>query len=303
MATERFMRGKPPVAKYVRPSLNVLVNRPEQARSAIEAGADMVYLDLAGLGQEKWHLMRGLQGIENHQRERIVPLLPRIHQSGDKYAYHQAVLSGFDSVMIANWSDLDWALANASRVYADYSLNVFNRHALNLLAEQGIRTACLSPELNFAQLDAFREHSETELLIHGELIIMQSRYCLLGGEIFPNREKCGRPCLKDEYYLRDGKGFEFPVSTDRECRFYAFNSRTLCMMEDLPRLLALRPASLRIEGRRLEGDALKMTVRLYQQAIDELWSGHKPDLSNYQQQLAKYSNSAFTKGHYFRGVA
>ncbi|NMC27604.1 MAG: peptidase U32, partial [Syntrophomonadaceae bacterium] len=135
------------------------------------------------------------------------------------------------------------------------------------------------------------------------MILMQSRYCLLGGRVGLEPEKCTRPCLKDEYYLRDGKGFEFPVSTDRECRFYVFNSRTLCMMEDLARLLALRPTSLRIEGRRLKADELKMTVKLYRQAIDELWTGNRPDFVKYQQQLAKLSNSAFTKGHYYRGVA
>jgi len=302
-AKELFLQQKPVIAQRMRPNLTVLVNRPELARSAIEAGADMVYLDLAGLGQVKWPLMRGLQGMEGGYRDRIVPILPRIQQSGDKFVYHQAVLSGFDSVMIASWADLEWALANLGRVYADYSLNVYNRHTLGLLAEKGIGTVCLSPELNFAQLDAFREYPGIELLIHGELILMQSRYCLLGGRSGLEQEKCTAPCLRDEYYLRDGKGFEFPVSTDRECRFYLFNSRTLCMMEDLSRLLALRPTSLRIEGRRLEGDDLKMTVNLYRQAIDELWSGNRPDLLNYQQHLAKVSNSAFTKGHYYRGVA
>jgi len=302
-AAEGFLRWKPIVTKSMQPGLTVLVNRPEQARVAIEAGADMAYLDLAGLGQGKWHLMRSLQEIEREHCKRIVPLLPRIQQSGDKSDYHQAVQSRFDSVMIASWADLGWALANTSRVYADYSLNVYNRQTLKVLSEPGVKTACLSPELNFAQLEAFRDYSGIELLIHGELILMQSRYCLLGGRIGPDGYKCGKPCLKDEYYLRDSKGFEFPVSTDRECRFYVFNSRTLCMMEDLARLLALRPASLRIEGRRLRTDDLKMTVKLYRQAIDEQWSGNSPGLAIYQQQLEKFSNSAFTKGHYYRGVA
>ncbi|NMC27443.1 MAG: U32 family peptidase, partial [Syntrophomonadaceae bacterium] len=161
---ELFLQQKPLFAESLRPGLTVLVNRPEQARLAMEAGADMVYVDLAGLGQEKWPLMRGLQAMESERSDRIVPLLPRIHQSGDKFAYKQAVLSGFDSVMIASWSDLEWALANVSRVYADYGLNIYNRHTLDILVGKGLKTACLSPELNFVQLEAFREYPGIELL-------------------------------------------------------------------------------------------------------------------------------------------
>ena len=66
---------------------------------------------------------------------------------------------------------------------------------------------------------------------------MQSEYCLLGGVLGGEGLKCEAPCTRNDYYLKDSKGYEFPVAVDADCRFYVFNSRTLCMMEDLARVL------------------------------------------------------------------
>ena len=46
----------------------------------------------------------------------------------------------------------------------------------------------------------------------------------------------------------DEKGYEFPVATDEQCRFYVFNSRRLCLLDDLQQLWPLGCESLRIEG-------------------------------------------------------
>ncbi len=296
-----------PVADHApasRPILSVAISKIEQAEIALQNGADRVYLGLEGLGTHK-HLrlaaIRELQAASAEAR-RIIPLLPRIRKPGEQQLHRGLAAAGFDAVMIASWADLEWGLNQGITVLADYNLNIFNNYSLRFLIQRGVAGVGLSPELSFERLQTFTDFSKVELLIHGESIIMESQHCMLGSVLGGGREKCAAPCVTNRYYLKDEKGYEFPVATDADCRFYIFNSRTLCMMSDLPRIVGLKPASLRIEARRLTDGQLAGTIKLYRQALNGILAGAKPDLGAYQQDLASLTPSAFTKGHYYRGV-
>jgi putative protease len=287
------------------PLLSVAVSKIEQVEIALQNGADRVYLGMEGLGSHK-HLnltqIKDLHSRGREKNEQIVPILPRIHKPGEPNLFRELADEGFSSLMISSWADLKWGLNRGYKLLADHSLNIFNQYALRFLFQQGVSQACLSPELSFDNMQTFNDLSKVELLIHGELILMESQHCMLGDVLGGGKEKCLFPCAGNSYYLQDDKAYEFPVETDAHCRFYIFNSRTLCMMPDLSRIVALKPASLRIEARRLTDGQLAATIKLYRQALDKLLKGTKPDLGTYQQDLTAASNSAFTKGHYYRGV-
>ena len=302
---ERFLLSQPAGEPIPKLQLTVMVSSIEQVEPALQNGADRVYLGMEGLGAR--HHLQKLQINELLQRnrsqaERIVPVLPRIHKPGDLYSYREIVEGSFPSVMIASWADLQWARSSGLNILADYSLNIFNRSTQRYISELGVSGVCLSPELNMEQLANFGDLSMVELIVHGDLILMQSQYCMLGGVLGGSRKNCSAPCVSERYYIKDSKGYEFPVATDADCRFYIFNSRTLCMIEDLPRIIALGPASIRIEARCLTTDHLGDTIKLYRQALDELQQGSRPDLSVYKQELSAINNASFTKGHYYRGV-
>ncbi len=300
-----FLEELPSAECAAIPLLSVAVSRMEQVEMALQNGADRVYLGMEGLGTHK-HLplakIRELQSGNKDEIERVVPVLPRIHKPGEPNLLRKLADEGFSTLMIASWADLQWGLHRGVKLLADYSLNIFNSYALRFLFKQGVSGVCLSPELSFDRLQSFADFSKVELLIHGELILMESQHCMLGSVLGGGREKCLAPCAGNSYYIQDDKAYEFPVETDADCRLYIFNSRTLCMMPDLPRILALKPASLRIEARRFNDEQLTDTIKLYRQALNELQKGTKPDLGVYQQDLAHTTPSSFTKGHYYRGV-
>jgi putative protease len=125
---------------------------------------------------------------------------------------------------------------------------------------------------------------------------------MLSGVLGDNGNKCKGFCNKDDYHIIDDRGYEFPVETDADCRFYVFNSRTLCMMDDLDKIIAFQPGSIRIEARRLGEKEIFSIVKLYRQALDKLLNKDKPDLDSYKEELARISGSSFTKCHYYRGV-
>ncbi|MEQ8200237.1 MAG: U32 family peptidase [Syntrophomonadaceae bacterium] len=301
-----FLAMAPPApAGPYRTRLAVAVSSPEMVSQALSNGADLVYLGIDGLGTHQRldskrlsQFRAGLGGDAG----RVVPVLPHIRKPAQQFDYHAQVGADFPRVMVSNWADLTWARDKAFFIHTDYNMNVFNSYTLRFLAGQGAGCVCLSPELNIKQLTAFNGLSQAELLVHGELILMQSQYCLIGRTRAPGLPACGLPCRSGDYSLHDDRGYVFPLETDSDCRQYIFNSRVLCLMEDLDRILALHPASIRIEARRTDMEGLGLLVRLYREAADQIAAGRRPELSAYQGRLAEMSEVAFTKGHYYRGV-
>lgn len=95
--------------------------------------------------------------------------------------------------MVSSWADLSWAVDKAFLIHTDYNMNVFNSYTLRFLADQGAECICLSPELTYKQLTEFGGLSQAELLVHGELPLMQSQYCLIGQTRAPGIPTCS--CL------------------------------------------------------------------------------------------------------------
>ena len=136
--------------------------------------------------------------------------------------------------------------------------------------------------------------------MHGDLIVTVSESCPI--QAARGEEKCATACQKAGYWLRDEKGYEFPVATDEQCRFYVFNSRRLCLLDDLQQLWPLGCESLRIEGWRDSPGEIAETTAVYRRAINQLSQGKKPDLALLRKVLEQKQGFKMTKGHLYRGV-
>lgn len=285
--------------------LSIAVSSYNQALSALNAGAERVYIGLEGMGNHKRITQKEIKHLLDYGAEKgrqIIPIVPRIQKPTDFEVMKNLMDTGMRWVMVGNPGAVKWTLEHGIAAVADYTLNIFNQYSLNFLGKSGIRGACLSPELNFKQLQGFKNFAKVELLVHGELILMVSQYCMLSGVLGKNHTKCAGYCTKGHYYIKDDRGYEFPLATDADCRFYVFNSRTLCMIDDLERILKLGPESIRIEARKTDEQDIYKIVKTYRQALDSLLAGQKTDLEHYKEQLERTNGSPFTKCHYYRGV-
>ena len=98
----------------------------------------------------------------------------------------------------------------------NYTLNVFNSKTIEELKKSGINTVTMSPELNKETLIALANTSilPTELMVYGNLPIMNTGYCLLG-----KSNKCYPKCLalcksQNKYYIKDRLGYMFRFIPD-----------------------------------------------------------------------------------------
>lgn len=301
----QFLAVKAGSKAPTRPQLSIALSGLNQAYAAAKNGADTIYLDLAGIGPERRFTPDQLREVKEYAREnncQLIPALPRILSSCEFQEFDKLKAAGFKEILAGNLGTMYWAGKNELKPRADYSMNIFNPYTLRLLQDLGVEKACLSPELNFSRLKAMPDLSSAEVIVHGEVILMTSQYCVLPGLLHPDSGACPGLCHQDRYALKDQRGYIFPLATDRYCRFYVFNSRTLCMIDDLDKIIALGVGGIRIEARRSGEEEVRKVVKLYGQALEDVVENNHRQLHSYREDLEKSSPSPFTRGHYYRGV-
>ena len=186
-------------------------------------------------------------------------------------------------------------------LHADYSMISYNPSALDFLCAYGFGEATLSPELNGKQMERLAGTSPIPLttLVSGRLPLMISEYCVLGSFLGNlDTGKCSMPCRRQNYYLRDRKGVDFPVMTDQFCRMHILNSKQLSLLPYVQQLLRMGVKTLRIEGRGIPTKELQRIVRMYHTAMQQ----KSPIKEEDEQYLRMLEGNDITRGHYFRGI-
>lgn len=297
------------------PRLAAAVSGAAGVRAAVAGGAEIVYYTGAGFrgrGKARPGELAGAREFCRRRGAAFIPVTPRILHDAELARYRQELEELLalepDGVMLAGYGMLP-VLREITELplAADFSLNVFNRQSVLFLAEKGLFRVTLSPELTGEQVRelAAGVPVETELIVHGTMPLMVSRYCapgsLLGG--MGGGGRCSAPCGEGPYALLDRKGVLFPVETDSHCLMHVFNSRELCLLDALPSLVQTGLAVLRIEARREEPGQVTKSVRTYRRVLDALREDQQrlPDLEAAVCELTA-GGPGYTRGHYYRGV-
>lgn len=112
-------------------------------------------------------------------------------------------------------------------IISNYTLNIFNDTSISKLLEANINTITLSPELSKIDINNFFNNFNTELIVYGNLPVMNSNYCLLGksNKCYP---ECTKNCINShKYYLKDRMGFLFRIIPDNiQTVTTIYNSKT-----------------------------------------------------------------------------
>ncbi|MDD4237888.1 MAG: DUF3656 domain-containing protein [Desulfotomaculaceae bacterium] len=189
-------------------------------------------------------------------------------------------------------------------VFADFPLHIFNHAAALFLKEAGVNRLTLSPELTLAQVRRLVPllPVPAEAIVHGALPLMVSEYCAPGNILGDGEKACAGACHSLTCGLKDRKGVIFPVETDRHCRMHIFNSRDLCVIEDLAALKGTGVSVLRIEAGREGPDYVRDVVKSYHTVLELPASQKEEETARLKDLMLKYSPAGFTKGHYYRGI-
>ncbi|WP_258359977.1 DUF3656 domain-containing U32 family peptidase [Moorella sulfitireducens] len=294
------------------PRLAVAVGDLEGARAALVAGAGRVYLTgevWQGKAPLKEAQLQELLAAAGERGAAVIPALPRIWHETEAVAVvrqlEKLAAVGASLILIAGPAGLRIIKRYGLDGWGDYPFNAFNTWSLRALASAGLKGVTLSPEMNFEQLRELDPPLPVEAVVHGALPLMISAHCVVGARLGGKRpgRACEAPCRQGRYGLKDRLGLVFPLTTDRNCRFYVYNARELSLIDHLDKIAALGFAWVRIEAREKEPGYIRRVTALYREALDALEKGEgKEILAALAGEAEKLAPAGITRGHYFRGV-
>ena len=255
-----------------KPELLAPAGNLEKLKTAIEFGADAVYLGGSKLNLRAY--------ADNFTTEQLKEGIEFAHSRGKKV---HVTLN-----IIPHDSDLEGIEEYLKELY-----------------ELGIDAAIIADPLK--ELKEMREKlpdtCEIESFIHGSMCMAYSGKCMLSNYLTgrdPNRGACAQPC-RYKYHLYEEDGNELIEKTDEGSGTYIMNSRDLCMIEYLPSLIEAGINSFKIEGRMKSVYYVASVVKAYRQAIDTYFENPKEYKFNpkWMEYLVKPSHREFTTGFYF----
>ena len=283
-----------------KPALAVSVDSMRDLNDAIYGGADVIYLDS--------------EFIRNEDRKNIETATEKVHKVGGKIYFDTPRIVkdskmdvvknifrmasserlGADGVVVSNAATFKCAKKMGLEVILDTPFNVFNKSTLDFWKGQGARMVALSPELTLEEIGQIAPHGATECIVHGRLELMESEHCIVGGMY---DGACPMPCKDNEFEVVDEKRYTFPIRMDSDCRMHVLNSKVLCMLDDIPKIIGSGVSSIRIDAGTIDDVDVEAITRSYRDAIDEYFEKSGKSIAT-----CKSLPGEYTKGHYFRGV-
>ncbi len=301
-----------------KPELLAPAGNMEKLKIAIHYGADAIYMGGRAFG------LRNL--ADNFSIPEMADALDYCHAHGVK-AYltvnsypHNAALPQlekyltdvaelpFDAYIVADPGVIDLAreISPQRELHLSTQANTINWRSAGFWHKQGIQRVNLARETTLEAITETvrRTAMDVEVFVHGALCISYSGRCLLSSAMSgrdANQGECSHPC-RWNYHLVEEKrpGEYFPVHEDENGTFI-FNSRDLCLLEHLPKIISSGAASLKIEGRMKGINYVASVLRVYRQALDEYMAdpagySFRPE---WMEELSKLSHRGYTTGFLF----
>lgn len=268
-----------------KPELLAPAGNPEKLETALQYGADAVYAggELFGLRAQADNFslaqLARARELTLRMRRRLYLTLNAYLMPGETEAcaaYLEKLRAlELDAYIVADPGVL--ALVRAvdpgREVHLSTQANTTNAEAVRFWADAGVRRINLARELTLEQIRAVRDATDVELevFVHGAMCVAWSGRCLLSAALTgrgANRGLCTQPCRWSYALVEQTRpGQYFPVEEDGRGS-YVFNSRDLCLIEQLPQLVRAGVDSFKIEGRMKSRYYVAAVTRVYREALD-----------------------------------
>lgn len=250
------------------PGLFVLCRSLGQAKAALAAGADGVYLDilaLTGTGA-------AVRALRAEGARYVGVALPRVQKPGEGKIAASLLELAPDALVVRSLGALAELPSRDHQprlptLVGDFSLNAANHLSTSLLLER-LDAVVPSYDLDERQLAAFVDGGlgpRLELVLHHPMPLFHTEHCLFAALLSTGQDhtSCGRPCERHVVGLRDRVGMELPVEADVGCRNTVFHARAQSAAALVPRAQAAGVRRFRVELVRERDDEVAHIVRSY----------------------------------------
>ncbi len=299
-----------------RPELLMPAGDLQKLKTAIRFGADAVYLGTSDFGLRA-HAgnfdIDQLRQARQLTRDAKVALYLTLNASlrPDEFSLLEELLEELKPLALDAYIIADpGVLATIRSVDPDRSIhlstqsNSCNPQTAEFWRSNGVNRINLARELSLDDIKGFGDQTSIELecFVHGAMCVAHSGRCLLSTALLgrsANRGDCAQPCRWNYALVEETRpGESFAIEEDYRGT-YIMNSRDLCLIDQLPQLMAAGIDSFKVEGRMKSLYYVATATRVYRNAIDRLWADPNDVDLLWREELEKVSHRPYDTGFLF----
>lgn len=292
----------------------------EKLKTAIDFGADAVYLGGSKLNlrafADNFTNEEIIEGVKYaHDRDRKVYVVVNVfpHNSdlvGAEEYLRNLEKCNVDAILASDPSIISIAkeVIPNMEIHLSTQANNVNWRAAKFWHEMGVKRVVLARELSLNEIKEIREQlpnsCDLEAFVHGAMCMSYSGRCLLSNYMTgrdSNRGACAQACRYKYYLVEEKRPGEYYQIIEDDKGTYIMNSKDLCMIEHIDKVIESGVYSLKIEGRMKSAYYVAAVVKAYRQAVDT----YIKDPENYKfnekwmESLLKVSHRNYHTGFYF----
>lgn len=303
-----------------KPELLAPAGSLSKLKIAITYGADAVYVGgeefSLRVAAENFSPEELAEGVEfAHSRGKKVYLTANIIPHNSDIEEYEDFLkkyskAGFDAVILSDLGmfQLTRELAPDLEIHISTQANNVNFKSAESWYKMGAKRVILAREMSLDEIHEIRQKTpeglELEAFVHGAMCISYSGRCLLSNYMTgrdSNLGACAHPCRWKYFLMEETRPGEYMPVVENERGTFIYNSKDLCMIEHIDKLVESGLDSFKIEGRVKTEYYLATVVKAYRDAIDAYFEnpqGFKPD-PEWLKELKKVSHRDYTTGFFF----
>ena len=295
----------------------------EKLKTAFYYGADACYFAGANFGLRAY--------AQNFDEEELKKAVDYAHSIGKKCYITVNIIAhnkdfpelpeyikyldniGVDALIVADMGVMHIIkqVAPNMDIHVSTQANITNKYTAKSFVDLGAKRLVLARELSLEEIKEIRDFMpkdvEIECFVHGAMCISYSGRCLLSNYFCgrdANHGECVQACRWDYAISRKDKESEKFEILEDDRGTYILNSKDLCMIEYLDKLVDAGITSFKIEGRMKSAYYVATVINAYRRAFDYL-EKCKSEGNEYKapqmlvDELEKTSHRRYTTGFYF----
>lgn len=287
----------------------------EKLKTVIHYGADAVFL-----GGKAFNLRAA---SHNFGKDELVASVQYAHSQGKKVyvalniiAHNREITAlpqyikfleeaGVDAVIVADLGVMGLVREHSNLpIHISTQSSTANWKAVEMLKQMGAKRVVLAREVTLLEIAEIKKRVpdiELEVFVHGSMCMAYSGRCMISQYMTSrdgNRGACSNACRYKYNVVEEQRpGEYFPVYED-ESGSYLYNSKDLCTIEFIDKLLDAGVDGLKIEGRMKTVFYGASVTKAYRDALDSYLTGDYRFNPQWIKDLEAVSHRGYTSGFY-----
>ncbi len=216
----------------------------------------------------------------------------------------KALEAEMDAVIVHDIGAIELAKEKGLNFHISTQANVSNSLSAKFYESLGAERLILARELSLNQISEIKnkiKKSQIEVFVHGAQCTSISGRCYFSAEICnsqdysANRGKCTQPCRR-RWRVYDDENNELIYDGT-----FFINTKDLCMIEHIPKLIEAKIDAFKIEGRMRDPIYVEEVTNCYREAIDAYYDNTftTQKVQAWLKRLKTVYNRGFSTGFYF----